>query len=181
MEAPVEAIKQLLAYMGEDTTRDGLQDTPKRVCKAMLELTQGYGADIGSILSVSFDVAYDEMVIVRDMPFVSLCEHHMLPFTGTATIAYIPQERVVGLSKLARLLDAFSQRLQVQERLTMQIADAIEEHLQPLGTGVVIHGHHSCMACRGVKKHGEMITSALRGVLRTCEPARAEFLSLSEH
>lgn len=179
--APTDGIVRLLEYIGENPARDGLTDTPERVLKAMKELTQGYTADIASILSVSFDVQYDEMVIVRDMPFVSLCEHHMLPFTGTATIAYIPKDRVVGLSKLARLLDAFSQRLQVQERMTMQIADAMEEHLQPLGTGVVIHGNHSCMACRGVKKHGEMVTSALRGVLRTKPDARAEFLSLSEH
>jgi len=176
---PHDAVTRLLQFIGEDPTRDGLRDTPKRVCKALKEMTAGYDIDVEKLLSVSFDVAYDEMVVVRNVPFSSMCEHHMLPFTGVATIGYIPNKSVVGLSKLARLVDAYGQRLQVQERMTMQIADAIEKHLKPLGCGVVVKANHSCMCNRGIKKHGEMITSSLHGVMRKKETVRAEFLALA--
>lgn len=176
---PHDAVVRLLQFIGENPMRDGLRDTPKRVCKAWKEMTQGYDVDVATLLGVSFDVAYDEMVVVRDIPFASVCEHHMLPFTGHVTVAYIPNDRVVGLSKLARLVDVFAQRLQVQERMTKQIADAMQEHLQPIGCAVVVRATHSCMCNRGVKKQAEMITSSLLGALRDNADARAEFLVLS--
>lgn len=179
MSAPLDAVRQLLAWVGEDPTRDGLLDTPKRVCKALREMTSGYDANIAEILSTSFDVQYDSMVVVRDVPFASMCEHHMLPFTGTATVGYIPTERIVGLSKLARLVDAYANRLQVQERMTNQIADALLTHVQPLGCGVVVRGNHSCMCNRGIKKSGEMVTSTLHGAMRTDPIVRQEFLALA--
>lgn len=179
MSAPLDAVRQLLAWVGEDPTRDGLLDTPKRVCKALREMTAGYEANIAEILSTSFDVQYDSMVVVRDVPFASMCEHHMLPFTGTATVGYIPTERIVGLSKLARLVDAYANRLQVQERMTNQIADALLTHVQPLGCGVVVRGNHSCMCNRGIKKTGEMVTSTLHGAMRTDPIVRQEFLALA--
>lgn len=177
-----EAVKVLLRHIGEDPTRDGLHDTPRRVVKALSELTCGYGTDIAALLGVTFDGdGWDEMVMVRDVPFSSLCEHHMLPFTGHATVAYIPKEngRIVGLSKLARLVEAYARRLQVQERLTGQVADALVEHLDPLAVGVIIRGHHSCMSMRGIGVPGEMVTSALRGVFHTDQAARAEFMTLA--
>lgn len=177
---PTDGIVRLIEYIGDDPTRDGLIDTPERVLKAYKEMTEGYGADITQILSVSFDVEFDELIVVKNIPFVSLCEHHLLPFIGTATVGYIPKKRIVGLSKLARLVDAYAKRLQVQERLTKQIADAMLEHIKPLGCGVVIKGNHSCMSCRGIRKQGEMITSSLHGVFRTDASARHEFLSLTE-
>ena len=176
---PHDAVVRLLQFIGEDPTRDGLIETPKRVCKALKEMTQGYSIDVADVLATTFDVKYDEMIIVRDMPFVSMCEHHMLAFTGTATIGYIPKDRVVGLSKMARLLDAYSQRLQVQERMTKQIADAMRQHLKPLGCGVIVKANHSCMCNRGVRKQGETITSALHGVMRDKPEVRAEFLALA--
>lgn len=176
---PTDGIVRLLEYIGENPARDGLIDTPERVLKAMKEMTTGYSADIANILSVSFDVDFDELVVVRNVPFNSLCEHHMLPFTGTATVGYIPRERIVGLSKLARLVDAYAKRLQVQERMTKQIADAMLEHIQPLGCGVVVRGNHSCMSCRGINKTGEMVTSSLHGALRLDASARGEFLALA--
>lgn len=179
---PADAVVRLLQHIGEDPTRPGLADTPGRVLRALAEMTSGYSDDPASILARQFPDSYDEMVIVRGVDFTSLCEHHMLAFTGTATVAYVPAEGrgVVGLSKLARLVDCYARRLQVQERLTMQVADAIEEHLQPEGVGVVLRAQHSCMGCRGVRKPGaEMVTSALRGVLRTKPEARAEFLALA--
>lgn len=179
MSAPLDAVRQLLAWVGEDPTRDGLLDTPKRVCKALREMTSGYDANIAEILSTSFDVQYDSMVVLRDVPFASMCEHHMLPFTGTATVGYIPTERIVGLSKLARLVDAYANRLQVQERMTNQIADALLTHVQPLGCGVVVRGNHSCMCNRGIKKSGEMVTSTLHGAMRTDPIVRQEFLALA--
>ena len=175
---PTDAVLRLIQHIGEDPTRDGLLDTPKRVTKAYRELTSGYQDNPGDILSTTFDVTYDQMVVVRDLPFTSLCEHHMLPFTGRATIAYVPGERVVGLSKLARLLDCYSRRLQVQERLTNEIAAAIQEHLNPQGVGVVLSATHSCMALRGVRKAGDMVTSSMLGVLRTNPEARAELMAL---
>lgn len=178
--APTDGIVRLIEYIGDDPTRNGLIDTPERVLKAYKEMTEGYEADIEKILSVSFEVDFDELVVLKDIPFVSLCEHHMLPFTGSATVGYIPKERIVGLSKLARLVDAYAKRLQVQERLTKQIADAMLHHIDPLGCGVVIKGNHSCMSCRGIKKQGEMITSSMHGVFRTDARARSEFLALTE-
>jgi GTP cyclohydrolase I len=175
---PQDAVVRILQFIKEDPTREGLIETPRRVVKAYKEMTVGYEADISALLGVTFDVDCDEMVVVKDIPFSSLCEHHMLPFTGTATVAYIPGKRVVGLSKIPRLVDAFAKRLQVQERLTNQIADAMVEHLDPIGVGVIIKGHHSCMSLRGVGKSGTMMTSALRGVMRTKPEARAEFLHL---
>lgn len=175
---PENSVVRLLQFLNEDPTRDGLIETPRRVVKALKEMTSGYDKNISEILGVTFDVDCDEMVVVKDIPFSSLCEHHMLPFTGTATVGYIPGTRVVGLSKIARLVDAYAKRLQVQERLTEQIADAMENYLDPIGVGVIINAHHSCMSLRGVGKTGTMHTSALRGVMRTKPEARAEFLAL---
>lgn len=174
-----EAVTVLLRdVIGEDVTRDGLTDTPRRVVKAYRELTEGYHADVAAILSTTFDVPYDELVVVRRVPFVSLCEHHMLPFSGHATIGYVPSDRVVGLSKLPRLLHAFARRLQVQERLTQQIAEAMVEHLQPKAVGVIIDAHHLCMSMRGVRSAGTMTTSSLHGLLRDEHDLRAEFMAL---
>ena len=175
---PVDAVVRLLQHIGEDPTREGLLETPRRVTKAWRELTAGYRDDPSEILSKTFDVTCDEMVVVRHMPFTSCCEHHMLPFLGHVTIGYVPTDRVVGLSKLARLVDCYSKRLQVQERMTSQIADAIMEYLAPLGVGVVVTATHTCMSMRGVKKDGETVTSALRGVLRVDGRARSELMSL---
>lgn len=173
---PTDAVIRLLQHLGEDPTRDGLKDTPRRVVHALQELTEGYGADPASILSTTFDVAHDQMIHVRDITVQSLCEHHMLPFTGTCHVAYIPTDRVVGLSKIPRVVHAYSHRLQVQERLTEQIAEAINTHLDPAGVGVTITAHHACMGLRGVREpHATMTTTALRGAF--FEPqVRAEFL-----
>jgi GTP cyclohydrolase I len=179
-EAAEEAVGALLAFVGEDPGREGLQATPRRVCGALAEMTAGAGVDIAALLGATFgDVAYDEMIVVQDIEFVSLCEHHLLPFTGTATVGYVPRDRVVGISKLARLVDAFARRLQIQERMTSDIAGAIAEHLDPLGVGVVVRAEHSCMACRGVRKRAPLITSAMLGVFRDVGEARAEFLALT--
>lgn len=186
---PADAVVRLLEYIGEDPTRAGLVDTPDRVLRAFTEMTDGRSVDIDALLSRQFDgESYTGMVIVRDVDFVSLCEHHLLPFTGRATVAYIPgasytddePRRVVGLSKLARLVDAFAHRLQIQERMTEQIADALVQHLRPEGVGVVLRATHSCMSCRGVRKaDAEMVTSSLRGVLYDKASARAEFMRLA--
>ena len=162
--------------------REGLQETPNRVGKAWLEWTRGYHVDIAALLKVFEDGAenYDQMVIGKDIPIYSKCEHHLADIFGTATIAYIPNGKIVGLSKLSRLADAFARRLQVQERLTAQIADALEEHLQPLGVGVVIKARHMCMESRGICQQGHhTITSALHGLLRDDPTARAEFMALA--
>lgn len=174
-----EAVKQLLTIIGEDPSRDGLLDTPKRVVKALKQMTEGYAEDPATILGVTFDVPFDEMVILRDIPFVSMCEHHMLPFEGTASIGYIPVGRVVGLSKLARIVDTFAKRLQVQERLTNEIATAINDHVKASGVGVVIKSRHTCMCFRGIKKNGLMVTSVMLGDFRDDPATRAEFLKLS--
>ena len=176
-----DTIKRLLQFVGEDAERGGLLETPKRVAKAWQSWTSGYGQDPGDVLKVFEDGAEgaNEMVMVRDIPFYSHCEHHMAPFFGTATIAYIPDGKIVGLSKLSRVLDIFAKRLQVQERLTTQVADALVEHLAPKGVGVIINARHMCMESRGVCKQGHSTTtSALRGVMLEGAP-RAEFLSLS--
>lgn len=176
-------IKRLLQYVGEDPERGGLLETPRRVAKAWGHWCSGYGKYAADILKVFEDGAEkcDEMVIVKDIPIYSKCEHHLADIFGTATIAYIPNGKIVGLSKLSRLADMFARRLQVQERLTNQIADALEEHLQPKGVGVIIRARHLCMESRGICQQGHhTITSALRGVLKDKPEARAEFMELAK-
>ena len=175
-----EIYAELLKRLGEDPTRDGLQQTPKRMEKSMAFLTKGYEESVAEVLhGALFDVDYDEMVIVRDIEFYSLCEHHLLPFFGKAHIAYVPQGKVVGLSKLPRIVDVFARRLQVQERLTQQIAEAVEDAIQPQGVGVLIEAQHLCMMMRGVEKQSSLtVTSSLRGVFKTQLQTRSEFLSL---
>lgn len=176
---PEECVVRLLEYIGEDPMRNGLLDTPKRVLKAWTELTAGYQQDPRKILGICFDQPHDELVLLRGIEFHSTCEHHLLPFYGTAAVGYIPSKRVVGISKLARVVDCFARRLQIQERLTNQITDAITEVLDPLGVGVVLKAKHSCMGCRGVMKpDSDMVTSVMRGALRDNMAARAEFLNL---
>lgn len=175
---PEENVRRLLQHIGEDPTREGLLDTPKRVVKALTEMTAGYLLDPAQVLGTTFGDTCDEMIVVSPIEFTSTCEHHLLPFTGTATVGYVPGDRVVGLSKLPRLVDLFAHRLQIQERMTNQIADAIEEHLRPRGVGVILSAHHTCMSCRGVRKQGtQMTTSALRGYMKDDPKARAEFLA----
>lgn len=173
-------VKEILTSLGEDVDRDGLQATPARVAKAMRQLTSGYDQDPEDVLrSAMFDVTYDEMVIVRDIEVFSLCEHHMLPFFGSMHIAYIPREKVIGLSKTARLVDIFAKRLQIQERLTQQVADTIQRAINPAGVGVICQAQHLCMMMRGVEKqHSSTITSAMLGVFRDNPKTREEFLSL---
>ena len=172
-------VKQILRGLGEDPDREGLLLTPERVEKAMRFLTQGYSQDPKEILNQAvFTVSYDEMVIIRDIDMFSLCEHHMLPFFGKAHVAYIPDGKVVGLSKIPRLVDMFSRRLQVQERLTVDIAEAIEETVKPRGVGVVIEAMHFCMIMRGVQKQNSVaVTSCMKGAFRELK-TREEFLSL---
>jgi GTP cyclohydrolase I len=177
---PEEAVRVLLRHVGDDPDRDGLRDTPRRVVRALEELTRGRHTDPCSVLSTVFEERYDELILVDGIAFASLCEHHLLPFTGTATIGYIPNEpRVVGVSKLARLVEVCAARLQVQERLTSEIADAIGKALDCLGVGVVIRARHSCMATRGVRSPAVMTTSVTLGALRDKPAARAEFLALA--
>lgn len=179
-----ELVMGLLAVIGDDPEREGLAETPARVLKAWKNYWgAGYGQDAAAILKVFEDGAegYNQMVVVKDIPINSHCEHHLAPIFGTATIAYIPNGKIVGLSKLSRLARMYAQRLQVQERLTQQIADALFEHLQPLGVGVVIKARHMCMESRGVCQHGHhTITSALHGVLLEDPSAKAEFLKLAQ-
>jgi GTP cyclohydrolase I len=172
---------EVLTRLGEDPVRDGLRSTPKRMEKAMAFLTQGYEQSIDDVLhGALFDVDYDEMVMVRDIEFYSMCEHHLLPFFGKAHIAYVPHGKVVGLSKIPRIVDVFARRLQVQERLTQQIAGAIEEAVHPQGVGVVIEAQHLCMMMRGVQKQSSStVTSSLLGVFKTQLQTRDEFLSLA--
>lgn len=175
-------IVRLLQYIGENPERGGLAETPKRVAKAWKEWCAGYDQKPEDVLKTFDDGAegVDEMVVVKDIPFYTHCEHHMAPFFGTATIAYLPNGKIVGLSKLSRLLDIYAKRLQVQERLGCQVADAIMEHLEALGCGVVITARHLCMESRGIKKQGsETVTSALRGIFKTDPAVRAEFLALA--
>lgn len=172
------AVREILGYVGE-TDREGLKETPHRVAKAWKHWCSGYNVDIAALLKVFEDGAdnYDQMVIVKDIPIYSKCEHHLADIFGTATIAYIPNGKIVGLSKLSRLADAFARRLQVQERLTSQIADALVEHLQPLGVGVVIKARHMCMESRGICQQGHhTVTTALRGVIKEQPETRAEFM-----
>ena len=175
-----QIIRQLLSALGEDASREGLLDTPKRVEKSLRFLTGGYQADVDEVLNNAlFTVDYNEMVIVKDIDFYSLCEHHLLPFFGKCHVAYIPNGKVVGLSKIPRLVDIFSRRLQVQERLTNQIAETILAKVGPIGVGVVLEGQHLCMSMRGVEKQNSVaVTSAMLGTFRSDARTRAEFLEL---
>src|SRR5919108_2855152 len=178
-----EIIRQLLAELGEDPTREGLRNTPTRVEKALRFLTSGYDADIDTVLNGAlFTVDYSEMVIVKDIDFYSLCEHHLLPFFGKCHVAYIPRRHVIGLSKIPRLVDVFARRLQLQERMTNQIAQTILEKIDPLGVAVVCEGTHLCMSMRGVEKQNSFaVTSAMLGSFRENARTRMEFLELVKH
>lgn len=177
-----EAVVHLLQWVGQDPNRDGLRDTPRRVIAALREMTSGYHLKPAHILSTTFPVDYGELVVLRDLEFTSLCEHHLMPFAGTCSLGYVPAGRVVGLSKLARLVSCFARRLQIQERMTVEIAQALWEHLQPRGVGVVLAARHCCMSCRGVNKPvAQMVTRTLLGQLHDDAQVRSEFLSLCEH
>jgi GTP cyclohydrolase I len=169
----------LLEWIGEDPSRDGLVATPRRVIDAWVEMTSGYHEDPAELLSVRFEAAHDEIVVLNGIRFSSLCEHHILPFTGTASVAYLPGEKIVGLSKLARLVSCYARRLQVQERLTDQIASALMEHAGAAAAAVVIRASHHCMGCRGVRQpDAVMVTSSMLGLFRDTPEARAEVLRL---
>jgi len=175
-----DLVHEMLVRLGENPSREGLVDTPERVHKAMKFLTKGYQEDPEALLKGAlFTVNYDEMVIVKDIEVFSMCEHHMLPFFGKVHVAYIPNGRVIGLSKIPRLIEVFSRRLQIQERLTTQIAETIQKVIEPQGVGVVIEARHLCMMMRGVEKqHGQAVTSAMLGEFRTNKQTRDEFLAL---
>jgi len=176
-----DAIRTLIRWSGDDPTREGLLDTPKRVARAWKEYCSGYGDDPGKHLARTFEEVggYDDVVLLKDIPFQSHCEHHMAPIIGKASIAYLPKDRVVGISKLARVLQGYARRLQVQERLTAEVADCIWEKLQPAGVAVVIEASHACMTARGVRTPGVgMVTSRMLGVFRDDERSRQEVLSL---
>jgi len=173
-------VEQLLGLLGEDATREGLLKTPERVAKALRFFTQGYQQDVEGVFNGAlYSVKYDEMVVVRDIDFFSLCEHHLLPFYGKCHVAYIPNDRVVGLSKIPRLVEVFSRRLQVQERLTVQIAESLQEKLNPQGVAVVIEARHLCMMMRGVETPNAVaVTSSMHGVFLNQQKTREEFLTL---
>jgi GTP cyclohydrolase I len=173
-------IKEMLKAIGEDPERDGLLNTPERSEKALRYLTSGYSVDVQQVVNGAlFDVKYDEVVIVRDIEFFSLCEHHLLPFFGKMHVAYLPDQKVIGLSKIPRLVDVFARRLQIQERLTQQIAETIQELVSPVGVGVICEARHFCMMMRGVEKqHSGAITSAMLGAFRDNKETRNELLSL---
>jgi GTP cyclohydrolase I len=173
-------VESLLAELGEDPRREGLRSTPTRVSRALRELTDGYGTEPGDVIAGAvFEQDYDELVLVKDIPFYSLCEHHMLPFFGTCHVGYLPKGKVVGLSKIPRLVEVFAHRLQLQERMTREIAEALNESLVPRGVGVVVEARHLCMEMRGVQKTGgQLITSCMLGTFRRDARTRAEFLDL---
>jgi len=175
-----DLVRKMIAQLGEDPTREGLRRTPERFEKALRYLTSGYRQDPEKILNgAMFSVSYDEMVVVKDIEVYSLCEHHLLPFFGKCHVAYIPNKKVVGLSKIARLVNMYARRLQIQERLTSQIAKTLEQQLSPQGVGVIIEARHLCMVMRGVEKqHSSSLTSAMLGVFRENKQTRDEFLSL---
>ena len=179
-EDNLEVIRDLISIIGDNPFREGLIDTPKRVLKSYDEIFSGYSQNAREILSTTFeeDISYNQIILSRDIPFSSFCEHHMLPFTGKAHVAYLPNKKVVGLSKLARVVDMFAKRLQIQEKMTDQIADAIFDVLQPKGVGVMITAHHTCMSMRGVNKQdSQMLTTALRGTFLT-EEHKQEFYNM---
>jgi GTP cyclohydrolase I len=176
---PEDAVVRLLEWIGEDPSREGLLDTPKRVVKAFREMTAGLHQAPDDVLGTVFNETSDQMVVVRGIRFSSLCEHHLLPFTGTAAVGYVPDGRVIGLSKIPRLVELFGKRPQVQERMTNQVAQALMQHLNPKGVGVVVKAHHSCMGCRGVRQpDAEMVTSCLLGCMRDDPASRSELLEL---
>jgi len=173
------AVRTILRAVGEDPDRDGLLDTPRRVAKMYAEMFSGLQQDPGRHLEVTFEESYDEIVLVRDIPFTSMCEHHLLPFRGVAHVAYIPNGRVTGLSKLARVVEEVSRRPQVQERMTQTVADLIEDRLGSRAVGVIIKAEHSCMSIRGIRKSGSLtVTSTMRGAFRSDPASRAELMSL---
>ena len=179
MAAIEQAVRQILTAVGEDPEREGLRRTPLRVARMFAELFAGIGADPGQHLNTFFSENYDEMVVVRDIPFHSMCEHHLMPFMGKAHIAYLPKGRIVGVSKLARVVETIALRPQVQERLTSEIADLMMAKLNARGCGVIIEASHTCMTIRGVKKPGSvMVTSAMRGTFRTSQATRSEAITL---
>ena len=171
------AVRSLLSFVGEDPGRDGLRETPARVARALLEMTEGYSQDPAAILGTVFEEPMEEMVLLRDVEFWSLCEHHLLPFHGRASVAYLPRDRVVGLSKLARLVQCHARRLQLQERLTRDVAESLARHLDCRGAAVLVEAEHACMRMRGVRGGGAMVTSAFLGEMRD-PPRRREFLGL---
>jgi GTP cyclohydrolase I len=176
-------VEEMIAALGEDPKRDGLLRTPDRVDKAMKFLMSGYNKDIQKILNGAlYDVKYDEMVVVKDIEFFSMCEHHMLPFFGKVHVAYLPKNKVIGLSKIPRIVDVFARRLQIQERMTQEIAQTIQEIVDPVGVGVICEARHFCMMMRGVEKqHSGAMTSAMLGAFRTRKDTRDEFLALVNH
>jgi GTP cyclohydrolase I len=179
-ESVADLVRKIITLVGEDPEREGLRKTPERYEKALKFLTSGYHQNLDTVLNgATFSVNYDQMVVVKDIEFFSLCEHHLLPFFGKAHVAYLPSKRVLGLSKIARLVNMFARRLQIQERMTRQIADAICEKVSPEGVGVIIEARHLCMQMRGVEKqHGQAMTSAMLGSFRENKQTRDEFLSL---
>jgi len=179
-ESIADLVRKMIVKLGEDPDREGLRKTPERFEKALRFLTSGYQENVAQLLNgATFSVAYDEMVIVKDIEFFSLCEHHLLPFFGKVHIAYLPSKRVIGLSKLARLVNMFARRLQIQERMTSQIGQAIEEKIDPQGVGVIVEARHLCMQMRGVEKqHSKAVTSAMLGAFRHNKQTRDEFLAL---
>ncbi len=174
------AVRKMIAEIGDDPDREGIQKTPARVAKSLRFLTSGYHQDIDKVLNGAlYSVAYDEMVIVKDIEIFSMCEHHLLPFFGRCHVAYVPNGKVIGLSKIPRVVDVFARRLQVQERLTVQIAETLMEKIKPQGVGVIIEARHLCMIMRGVEKQNSIaVTSHMLGVFRDCEGTRSEFLRL---
>jgi GTP cyclohydrolase IA len=182
-ESVADLMRKVITLVGEDPNREGLRKTPERFEKALKFLTSGYHQNLDTVLNgATFSVCYDEMVVVKDIEFFSLCEHHLLPFFGKAHVAYLPSKKVIGLSKIARLVNMFARRLQIQERMTSQIAEAIQEKLSPEGVGVIIEARHLCMQMRGVEKqHGQAVTSAMLGSFRHDKQTRQEFLSLVRH
>jgi GTP cyclohydrolase I len=178
-----DRVREIIRELGEDPDREGLVKTPMRVEKALGDLTSGYDVDIDQLINEAlFDVHYSEMVLVKDISFYSLCEHHLLPFFGRATVAYIPEKRVVGLSKIPKIVNVFARRLQVQERMTQQVAETLAEKLNPKGVGVIIRARHMCMEMRGAQsEHSPTVTSAMLGCFREDARTREEFLTLAKH
>ena len=182
-ESIAPLIEEVLGRLGEDPKRDGLVRTPERVDKALRFLTSGYQMKIEDILNGAlYEVKYDEVVVVKDIEFFSLCEHHLLPFYGKMHVAYLPQKKVIGLSKIPRIVDMFARRLQIQERLTQEVAQTVQQVIEPLGVGVICEARHFCMMMRGVEKqHSGAMTSAMLGAFRDCKETRDEFLALVNH